>query len=37
MALAPGAYEVAFPGLAHDDSILDEVTAAASRAASTLT
>ena len=34
VALAPGAYEVAFPGLAHDDSILDEVTAAASRAAS---
>jgi glutamate-1-semialdehyde 2,1-aminomutase len=37
VALAPGAYEVAFPGLAHDDSILDEVTAAASRAAATLT
>jgi glutamate-1-semialdehyde 2,1-aminomutase len=37
VALAPGAYEVAFPGLAHEDSILDEVTAAAARAATTLT
>ena len=37
VALAPGAYEVAFPGLAHDDSILDEVTAAATRAAATMT
>ena len=37
VALAPGAYEVAFPGLAHDDAVLDEVTAAAARAATTLT
>jgi glutamate-1-semialdehyde 2,1-aminomutase len=37
VALAPGAYEVAFPGLAHDDTILDEIATAASRAALTLT
>jgi glutamate-1-semialdehyde 2,1-aminomutase len=36
VALAPGAYEVAFPGLAHDDSILDQITSAAHRAALTL-
>ena len=36
VALAPGAYEVAFPGLAHDDAVLDEVAAAATRAAATL-
>jgi glutamate-1-semialdehyde 2,1-aminomutase len=33
VALAPGAYEVAFPGLAHDDPIIDEILAAADRAA----
>jgi glutamate-1-semialdehyde 2,1-aminomutase len=33
VALAPGAYEVAFPGLAHDDAVLDEVAAAAHEAA----
>ena len=27
VALAPGAYEVVFPGLAHDDAVLDEVAA----------
>jgi glutamate-1-semialdehyde 2,1-aminomutase len=37
VALAPGAYEVAFPGLAHDDAVLDEVIAAAHRAVATLT
>ncbi len=33
VALAPGAYEVLFPGLAHDDAIIDEVVAAAEDAA----
>jgi glutamate-1-semialdehyde 2,1-aminomutase len=28
VALAPGAYEVMFPGLAHDDGVIDDVTAA---------
>ena len=28
VALAPGAYEVMFPGLAHDDGVIDEVSAA---------
>jgi glutamate-1-semialdehyde 2,1-aminomutase len=37
VALAPGAYEVAFPGLAHDDAIVDEILTAANRAATTLT
>ena len=37
VALAPGAYEVLFPGLAHDDAVLDEVIAATARAATTLT
>src|SRR4029079_16342870 len=37
VALAPGAYEVAFPGLAHNESILDEITAAPTRVATTLT
>jgi glutamate-1-semialdehyde 2,1-aminomutase len=36
VALAPGAYEVMFPGLAHEDSIIDEVGAAAHAAAATL-
>ena len=29
VALAPGAYEVAFPGLAHTDEVIEEVAAAA--------
>ena len=33
VAMAPGPYEVAFPGLAHDDAIVDEVLAAAHDAA----
>jgi glutamate-1-semialdehyde 2,1-aminomutase len=33
VAMAPGPYEVAFPGLAHDDAVLDEVLAAAHDAA----
>ena len=33
VAIAPGAYEVLFPGLAHDDEIVDEVVAAARAAA----
>jgi glutamate-1-semialdehyde 2,1-aminomutase len=33
VALAPGAYEVSFPGAAHSDEVLDEVVAAAERAA----
>lgn len=33
VAIAPGAYEVMFPGLAHDDEILDRITAAAHDAA----
>ena len=37
MALAPGAYEVAFPGLAHDDAVIDQIVTAADQAASTLT
>jgi glutamate-1-semialdehyde 2,1-aminomutase len=28
VALAPGAYEVMFPGLAHTDEVIDEVSAA---------
>ena len=36
VALAPGAYEVMFPGLAHTDDIIDEVGAAAKAAAATL-
>ena len=36
VALAPGAYEVAFPGLAHDDAVIDEIVAAAHRAAARL-
>ena len=37
MALAPGAYEVAFPGLAHTDAVIDEILTAAAKAAETLT
>ena len=36
VALAPGAYEVLFPGLAHADDIVDEIVAAASDAARTV-
>jgi glutamate-1-semialdehyde 2,1-aminomutase len=36
VALAPGAYEVLFPGLAHTDAIVDEVGAAAASAAASL-
>jgi glutamate-1-semialdehyde 2,1-aminomutase len=32
VALAPGAYEVMFPGLAHTDAVLDELAAAAAAA-----
>jgi glutamate-1-semialdehyde 2,1-aminomutase len=33
VAIAPGAYEVLFPGLAHSDDVIDEVIAAADQAA----
>ncbi len=33
VALAPGAYEVLFPGLAHTDAVVDEVVSAAADAA----
>ena len=33
VALAPGAYEVLFPGLAHADAVLDEIVAEAADAA----
>ena len=33
VALAPGAYEAIFVGLAHTDDVLDEIAAAAARAA----
>ncbi|HLT16883.1 MAG TPA: glutamate-1-semialdehyde 2,1-aminomutase [Acidimicrobiales bacterium] len=33
VAIAPGAYEVLFPGLAHTDEVVDEVVAAAREAA----
>jgi glutamate-1-semialdehyde 2,1-aminomutase len=36
VAMAPGAYEVMFPGLAHSPAIVDEVGAAATEAASSL-
>jgi len=36
VALAPGAYEVMFPGLAHSDAVIDEIGAAAKAAAATL-
>ncbi len=36
VAMAPGAYEVAFPGLGHTDDVIDEVVAAAHDAAETL-
>ena len=34
VALAPGAYEVMFPGLAHDDEVIDRIVAVAAEAAS---
>ena len=34
IALAPGAYEALFVGLGHTDDVLDEIAAAAGRAAS---
>ena len=36
VALAPGAYEVMFPGLAHTDAVLDEIGAVAGAAAAAL-
>ena len=33
VAMAPGAYEAIFVGLAHTDDVLDQIAAAASRAA----
>ena len=33
VAMAPGAYEVMFPGLAHDDAVLDAIADAATAAA----
>jgi glutamate-1-semialdehyde 2,1-aminomutase len=36
VALAPGAYEAMFPGLAHSDAIIDEIGAAARAAAASL-
>ncbi len=33
VAIAPGAYEVLFPGLAHDDAVIDQVVERAVRAA----
>jgi glutamate-1-semialdehyde 2,1-aminomutase len=33
VALAPGAYEVLFPGLAHDDAVMDRIVATAADAA----
>ena len=33
VALAPGPYEVLFPGMAHDEAVLDEVVAVAAEAA----
>jgi glutamate-1-semialdehyde 2,1-aminomutase len=36
VAIAPGAYEVMFPGLAHDGPVLDEFVSAACRAAATM-
>jgi glutamate-1-semialdehyde 2,1-aminomutase len=36
VAMAPGAYEVMFPGLAHTDAVIDEIAAAARDAAGSL-
>ena len=35
VAIAPGAYEVLFPGLTHDRGVVDEVLSAARRASTT--
>jgi glutamate-1-semialdehyde 2,1-aminomutase len=37
VAMAPGAYEVMFPGLAHTDAIIDEIGAIARASAAALT
>jgi glutamate-1-semialdehyde aminotransferase len=37
VALAPGAYEVLFPGLAHDDETVDAIVARFADAATELT
>jgi len=37
VAIAPGPYEVMFPGLAHTDAVIDEIGAAARDAAASLT
>ena len=36
VAIAPGAYEVLFPGLAHDDAVVDEIVATAEQAAAVM-
>jgi glutamate-1-semialdehyde 2,1-aminomutase len=36
VAMAPGAYEVMFPGLAHDDEVIDRIGEIAAEAAATL-
>jgi glutamate-1-semialdehyde 2,1-aminomutase len=36
VAMAPGAYEVMFPGLAHTDDVIDAIGAAARDAAASL-
>ena len=36
VAMAPGAYEVMFPGLAHTDAVIDEIGAVARDAAASL-
>ena len=36
VALAPGAYEVLFPGLAHDDAVIDEIVSRAADAVAAL-
>jgi glutamate-1-semialdehyde 2,1-aminomutase len=33
VAMAPGAYEVLFPGLAHTDEVIDDIVARATEAA----
>ncbi len=37
VALAPGAYEIAFPGLAHDGGVVDQIVETAAESAQTLT
>jgi glutamate-1-semialdehyde 2,1-aminomutase len=36
VAIAPGAYEVMFPGLAHTTAVVDEIIAAAEQAAAAM-